>query len=76
MRNLVPGIPVAKILIQRDESTEDKRPVLYYEKYPKQIEGKLAIICDPMLATGGSVIMGMLNSRKTNVIYYKNNFYY
>ena len=58
MRNLVPGIPVAKILIQRDESTKEKTPVLYYEKYPKNIEGKIAIICDPMLATGGSVLTG------------------
>jgi uracil phosphoribosyltransferase len=55
---LCPGIPVAKILIQRDESTEEKLPKLFYEKYPQNIENKIALICDPMLATGGSVIMG------------------
>lgn len=59
VRELCPGIPVAKILIQRDESTEEKLPKLFYEKYPKDVKDKMAIICDPMLATGGSVIMAI-----------------
>jgi uracil phosphoribosyltransferase len=58
VRELVPGIPVAKILIQRDETTKEKTPVLYYKKWPKNVANKTALICDPMLATGGSVIMG------------------
>jgi len=60
VRELVPGIPVAKILIQRDETTKEKTPVLYYKKWPKNVANKTALICDPMLATGGSVIMGKL----------------
>ena len=60
MRELCPGIPVAKILIQRDETTPDKLPKLYYAKYPKHTAIKYAIICDPMLASVGSVIMGKL----------------
>merc|ERR1712110_12510 len=59
VRELCPGIPVAKILIQRDESTKEKLPKLFYEKYPKDISNRKAIICDPMLATGGSVCMAI-----------------
>ncbi|CAG5097412.1 Oidioi.mRNA.OKI2018_I69.XSR.g15065.t1.cds [Oikopleura dioica] len=59
VRELVPGIPVAKILIQRDETTKEKTPILYYKKWPKNVANKTALICDPMLATGGSVIMAI-----------------
>lgn len=34
---LVPGITVGKILIQRDELSEDKHPVLIYTKFPPDI---------------------------------------
>ena len=34
---LIPGIAVGKVLIQRDESTPDKRPVYYYAKLPDDI---------------------------------------
>lgn len=54
--NLLQGITIGKILIQRDESTEDKKPILFYCKFPDHIEHKKRIfILDPMLATGGSV---------------------
>jgi len=54
--DLLPGITIGKILIQRDESTEDKRPILFYHKFPDNIKDKKRIfILDPMLATGGSV---------------------
>lgn len=71
MRELVPGIPVAKILIQRDETTKEKTPILYYKKWPKNVANKTALICDPMLATGGSVIMGrsMLLHSEMKVIF-------
>jgi len=35
-------------------------PKLYFAKYPKDTANKYAIICDPMLASAGSVIMGKL----------------
>lgn len=56
--NLLPGISVGKVLIQRDENTEDKRPILFYCKLPDDIAKKERVfILDPMLATGGSVMM-------------------
>jgi uracil phosphoribosyltransferase len=48
------GISVGKILIQRDEDDPEKRPKLYYSKLPEDIKDKHVVLCDPMLATGGS----------------------
>jgi len=56
VRGLKPGLAVGKILIQRDESREDKRAVLYYKKLPKNIPDSFVILVDPMLATAGSAI--------------------
>jgi uracil phosphoribosyltransferase len=54
--NLLPGITIGKVLIQRDEESEDKRPILYYSKLPENLKIKQRVfILDPMLATGGSV---------------------
>lgn len=47
-----PGIPVGKILIQRDEETA--LPTLFFSKLPKDIRTRLVFLVDPMLATGGS----------------------
>ncbi|KAH8055579.1 hypothetical protein JL722_7916 [Aureococcus anophagefferens] len=44
----------AKILIQRDEETA--QPVLMYSKLPPKIEAMNVLLCDPMLATGGSAL--------------------
>ena len=55
---MVPGISVGKILIQRDEESEEKLPKMFYEKYPPNISSKSILLCDPMLATGGSAAMG------------------
>mmetsp|Transcript_6961 Transcript_6961/g.10172 ORF Transcript_6961/g.10172 Transcript_6961/m.10172 type:complete len:225 (+) Transcript_6961:65-739(+) len=57
VRLLVPEISVGKILIQRDESHPEKIPKLFYSKLPK--EKKYILLCDPMLATGGSAIMAI-----------------
>ena len=43
-----------QILIQRDEETAEA--VFYYAKLPPQIEKLNVILCDPMLATGGSAL--------------------
>ena len=56
--NLLPGITIGKVLIQRDENSADKHPILYYCKLPDNLKDKQRVfVLDPMLATGGSVIM-------------------
>jgi hypothetical protein len=47
-----PGIPVGKILIQRDEETA--LPKLFFSKLPQDIKTRHVLLVDPMLATGGS----------------------
>ena len=54
MRRVVPDAKTAKILIQRDEETA--QPVLMYSKLPPKIEAMNVLLCDPMLATGGSAL--------------------
>ena len=49
---LVPVARVGHIGLYRDPDTHE--PVEYYCKLPKDIEQRLVIIVDPMLATGGS----------------------
>jgi len=56
VRSLQPGISVGKILIQRDESKEDKPAVLYYKKLPPNIPDCFVMLVDPMLATAGSAL--------------------
>lgn len=56
MRKVIPGIPVGKVLIQRDEATPDKKAIQSYAKLPEGLTEKKAVfLVDPMLATGGSV---------------------
>ena len=49
---LVPSARVGHIGLYRDPETHE--PVEYYCKMPPDIEDRLVIIVDPMLATGGS----------------------
>ena len=49
---LVPVAKVGHIGLYRDETTH--KPVVYYCKLPFDIEERLVILVDPMLATGGS----------------------
>ena len=50
--DLVPVAKVGHIGLYRDEATH--RPVVYYCKLPEDIQQRLVILTDPMLATGGS----------------------
>ncbi len=50
--SLVPVAKVGHIGLYRDPDTHD--PVEYYCKLPMDIEDRYIIVCDPMLATGGS----------------------
>ena len=52
LQRLVPSARVGHIGLYRDPETH--LPVEYYCKMPQGIEERLAIVVDPMLATGGS----------------------
>ena len=54
LRRLVPVAKVGHIGLYRDPSTH--KPVEYYCKLPHDIEDRIVIVVDPMLATGGSAV--------------------
>ena len=54
MLNLVPTAKVGHIGMYRDEET--MQPQEYYCKLPADIDKRLVVVVDPMLATGGSAI--------------------
>ena len=49
---LVPVARVGHIGLYRNETTHE--PVVYYSKLPEDIDTRMVIVTDPMLATGGS----------------------
>ena len=51
---LVPAAKVGHIGLYRDPET--LKPVEYYCKLPDPIEERTIVVCDPMLATGGSAV--------------------
>ena len=63
MLDLVPAARVAHIGIYRDHET--LQPVEYYFKAPSELENRLIIVVDPMLATANSAIsaIDMLKKR-------------
>ncbi|GHG71892.1 uracil phosphoribosyltransferase [Alishewanella longhuensis] len=52
--DLIPSARISVVGIYRDEETLE--PVPYFQKLAPEIAQRLAIIIDPMLATGGSMI--------------------
>jgi uracil phosphoribosyltransferase len=52
--DMVPGAKVSVVGFYRNEET--LKPVQYYVKLAKNIEERIAIILDPMLATGGTLL--------------------
>ena len=52
--SLLPSAKVSVVGLYRDEET--LQPVSYFEKFAGHIESRLALVLDPMLATGGSMI--------------------
>jgi uracil phosphoribosyltransferase len=52
--NLIPSAKVSVVGLYRNEET--LKPVKYYVKMTSQIEERIALILDPMLATGGTLI--------------------
>ena len=57
MLRLLPGAEVGFLGMVRDEETLE--PTIYSERLPKDITGRQAIVIDPMLATGGSLIVAL-----------------
>jgi len=52
--NLVPSAKVSVVGLYRNEETLE--PVRYYVKMTSKIEERIALILDPMLATGGTLV--------------------
>ena len=63
MVELIPSAKIGHIGLYRDPETH--KPVEYYCKLPEDIENRIVILVDPMLATGGSAIdaINMLKKR-------------
>jgi uracil phosphoribosyltransferase len=68
MLDLVPAARVAHIGIYRDHET--LQPVEYYFKAPSELENRLIIVVDPMLATANSSIAAVdqLKKRGANTL--------
>ncbi|KAG9402836.1 hypothetical protein AC1031_006380 [Aphanomyces cochlioides] len=55
-----PAVSVGKLLIQRDETSTEKTPILFYSKLPPRLASfDRVLLLDPMLATGGSAMMAI-----------------
>ena len=52
--DLIPSAKISVVGLYRDEET--LQPVAYFEKLAHDIEERMSLIIDPMLATGGSMI--------------------
>lgn len=57
LTEMIPEAEVWHLGLYRDESTA--KPVHYYDKLPQSNPPAVAIVADPMLATGGSAIMAV-----------------
>ncbi|NRA71263.1 MAG: uracil phosphoribosyltransferase [Gammaproteobacteria bacterium] len=51
---LIPNAKISVVGMFRDEETLE--PVVYFEKLVSQIDERIALVIDPMLATGGSMV--------------------
>lgn len=65
LRDMVPGIRIGKILIQRDKKT--KQPELFYKHLPSDIGAGHVLLMEPMLATGGSALAALDVLREAGV---------
>ena len=59
---LVPSAKIGHIGLYRDETTH--KPVEYFCKLPNPIEERIIVVCDPMLATGGSGVDAISQIKK------------
>lgn len=61
------GFGVGKMLIQRNEESKEKEPVIFYKKLVKNIDQKTVFLVDPMMGTGQSIEMAIQELKKENV---------
>jgi uracil phosphoribosyltransferase len=54
IQDVVPLTEVAHVGLRRDEET--LQSVVYLNRLPRRLDGRRVIVCDPMLATGGSLV--------------------
>ncbi|WP_136063944.1 uracil phosphoribosyltransferase [Modicisalibacter radicis] len=61
--DLIPSARISVVGLYRNEETLE--PVPYFEKFTNDLDERLAIVIDPMLATGGSMVatLDMLKER-------------
>ncbi|GAB2804247.1 uracil phosphoribosyltransferase [Halomonas shantousis] len=61
--DLIPSARISVVGLYRNEETLE--PVPYFEKFVNDLDERLAIVIDPMLATGGSMVatLDMLKER-------------
>ena len=52
--DLIPSARVSVVGLYRDEETLE--PVPYFAKFAKDLDERMAIVIDPMLATGGTMV--------------------
>ncbi|CEI58813.1 uracil phosphoribosyltransferase [Candidatus Portiera aleyrodidarum] len=66
--NLIPSAHISVVGVYRNKKTFEAIP--YFEKIVNALDERLALIIDPMLATGGSIIsvINMLKEKKCNKI--------
>jgi len=62
--DMIPGAKISVVGLYRNEKTLE--PVEYYVKLAKGMEQRIALIIDPMLATGGSLIATINLLKKHN----------
>lgn len=62
---LIPSAEVWHLGLYRDEATA--KPVTYYSKLPERHPVDVALVVDPMLATGGSAVAAMTTLREWGV---------
>lgn len=63
VQDLLPYSEVAYVGLRRDEVT--LRSEVYLDRIPRDVRGRHVVVCDPMLATGGSLVQvcDLLSSR-------------
>jgi uracil phosphoribosyltransferase len=64
-QELLPGAPIWYLGLYRDEAT--LRPVRYYDKLQEYPPIDIALILDPMLATGGSAVLAATRLKEKGV---------
>lgn len=77
LREMCRGIRIGKILVQRNEASDDKAPDerYNYSKMPKDVSQRRVLLLDPMCASGGSavkaveILMEQYNVMPKNIIF-------